>query len=619
MTSTKRSKKNNVFGWIIIILLILGLGAFGFTDVLTGGSASSVARVGKTDVTVTEYRIAFENRVNAIQRQFGIRVDPDMAQRQGIDQQVLGELLRAAALEDEAATLGLSMPDEVVQRAILDTPGLENAAGEFDAASYEFFLRQRGLNAARFEAIVRDQETIAAVGQLVAAGAVLPPVAADTLLSYLGEERDIDWVLVPAEPVEGEAPDEAALQAYLDANPDSFRRPEQRVITFARLTPDMLAAGMSFEDDVLRAEYESDLAEFQVPERRILDTLAFADTAAAEAARAAIEAGETTLADLAEERGLGAGDISLGLVTATDLPRAARDAVFAATETGIVGPVETDLGPALYAVNAILPASETSFEDAREAVRERLALAEAEQQVIEESFRVEELIAGGATLEQIAEETAYEIGTATVEQGQTGTVPAEVIAEAFASEIGADRDQIEAGALSFYAVRVDEIVDPALPPLDEIRAEVAEALADSAAREAALARAQDLQALLADGLTLATLAEREGLDLQQDTGLTRDADAGILPAATVAELFEAEPGQTLIVEDEAGALLVSLAAIRPYDLEDEAAATLRTLFIEQTRTDVEGDMIGYFSNAIADERGITVNQAVLDQIVRSLR
>ncbi|SOH93619.1 peptidyl-prolyl cis-trans isomerase D [Monaibacterium marinum] len=619
MLSTMRSKKSGFFGWILIILLIAGLGAFGFTDILTGGSASSVAKVGKTDVTVTEYRVAFENRVNAIQNQFGISIDAQTAQAQGIDQQVLGELLRSAALRDEATQLGVSTPDEVVQRQLLETPGLANAAGQFDTASYNFFLSQRGLNPARFEALMRDSETVATVSTLVGEGSALPPVAADTLLTFLGEERSIDWVLVPADPLILDLAGDDVLQTYLEENADQFRTPEQRVISYARLTPAMIAATLDYDDDALRAEYERDLFQYQTPEQRIVDRLAFSDSAAAEAARTAIDAGETSLADLAVERGLDASSISLGLIDATSLERAAREVVFATEETGIVGPVNTDLGPVLFAVNAIVPANETSFEDARATIQSNLAIIEAEDIVIDESLNVEELIAGGATIENIAEETAYEFGTTTVSQGQVGGLPPEVVAEAFASDIGADRDQVEAGTLSYYAVRVDEIIEPTLPDLADIRDAVSEAWRDDAARDAAVQRAEALQTALSDGLTLSLLAEREDLQLQSDDGITRDADVGFLPADTIAQLFEGEVGDTLVISDEAGAILISLSAITPYNLEDEAAQTLRTLFIEQTRADVEADTIGYFANAIADERGITVNQSILDQIVLSLR
>ncbi|WP_316013047.1 peptidylprolyl isomerase [Roseobacter sp. HKCCA0434] len=619
MLTSLRARKKNIFGWVIITLLILGLGAFGFTDILTGGSAQSVARVGQTDVSVTEYRVAFENRVNAIQRQFGVRLDAAQAQERGVDGQVMASLLRSAALRDEARVQGISVPDEVVARQILATPGLAGTDGEFDSASYRFFLGQRGLNAERFEEIVRGEEEATLIGNIVASGATLPPVAADTLMAFLGEERAIDWVLVPADPEAVEAPEDDVLQAYMEELEDRYQTPERREITFARLDPAVLAQGLDYPDEELRADYEADLPNYQQAERRIVDRLAFPDAAAAEEALAEIEAGETTLTDIAGERGLSAGDISLGVVERSALPRSAREPVFSLEETGTVGPVDTDLGPALFAVKAIIPARESSFEDARDDVRANRAARDAADMILDESLRAEELIAGGATPEELAEETSYELGTATVAQGSDGIVPQEVVAEAFAAEPGADRDQIETSEGAYYVVHVDEIIEPSLPPLAEIRETVLADWRDEQALLAAAEAATELQGQLADGLTLATLAEREDLQLQSDEGITRDADSGFLPPETVARIFDAEPGETVVATDEAGGLLIALREVIPYDLEGEDAAALREVFLAQTAGDLQSDILGYFANAVAEERGITVNQTVQNQITQSLR
>ncbi|QPH53953.1 SurA N-terminal domain-containing protein [Pontivivens ytuae] len=619
MLSAMRSSKRSFFGWVIIGLLIIGLGAFGFTDILTGGSSQSVARVGKTDVTVTEFRVAFENRINALQRQFGIRIDAATAQNQGIDDAVVAELLRSAAYRDEAARVGLSTPDEAVQEAVLSTPGLANAAGEFDAATYRYFLQQRGLNPARYETLVRQSETVATLQNVVAAGATLPPVAANTLMTFLGEERSIAWALIASDPEAVEDPGDETLQTFLEENEPRYRTPEYRQITFARLIPEELAETIEVSDEELREIYEAEIDRFRQPARRIVERLSFPDEAAAEAARTAIEAGETNLVELAAERGLTSGDISLGLVAERDLDRAAREPVFATDETGIVGPIATDLGPVLYAINAILPASEVSFEDARDDLAREVALQEAGDLAIDENIRAEELIAGGATPQELADETAYTLGTARVARGEAGDVPPEVVAEAFASDLGEDRDQIEVGELNFYAVRVDEIIPPELPPLAEIRADVLADWRDAEALAATMEQAEMLRAELEEGRTLTAIAERDGLIVQEDSEITRDGELGLLPPDLLPQLFEAEPGTPLVVETEAGAALVVLTDITPFDLEGEEAATLREIFTTQTSIDVEQDVAAYFANSIADERGVRINQTVLDQIVQSLR
>ncbi len=61
----------------------------------------------------------------------------------------------------------------------------------------------------------------------------------------------------------------------------------------------------------------------------------------------------TTFEQVVAERGLALADIDLGEQARDDLG-AAGDAIFALDEPGVVGPLPSDLGPALYRMNAIL-------------------------------------------------------------------------------------------------------------------------------------------------------------------------------------------------------------------------------------------------------------------------
>ncbi|RED13230.1 peptidylprolyl isomerase [Pontivivens insulae] len=616
MLSSMRSKKSGIFGWIIIILLIIGLGAFGFTDLLQGGSSNRVARVGDAEVTAQEYSVALQNRLGTIQQQFGVRLDPLLVQSQGVDRQITSELLRTAALEDEASRLGLSMPDNVVAREIASTPGLRNADGEVDIAAYEFFLGQRGLTPASYEALMRDQITVGTLSAALTSGAQLPPTYAHTTMRYLGEERSIDWVIVPADPLALDDPGDAVLEQHLEAFAERFETDEQRVVTYATLSPAMIADTLDYEDDFLRGLFEDNIEDYQTPERRILDRLSFGTPELAEEAKARIDAGEITLVGLAEERGLSQNDISLGLTEQSELPSSARDAVFALDGPGTVGPFDTDLGPAIYTVNAILPALSQGFEDVREELRAAEALAEAQQLVLDEATNAEILIAGGAQPEDIAAETSYELETATLTLSDR---PAVLANEAFASELGEDRDQVETDALEFFHVRVDEIIPPALPALADIRDEVLQDWRDSEALTIARTQADALIAEIEEGITLSALAERDGLVLQSDDGITRDGTAGLLPEESRDALFELEIGSPIKADDEAGAVIAVLTAITEFDVDSDEGRDLQTILDAQVGADYQQDLVGYFSNAIAEEQGFTVNQQLIDYIVQNTR
>ena len=163
-----------------------------------------------------------------------------------------------------------------------------------------------------------------------------PITLRDRTAGWLLETRDLSWAeLTPAQlksPVT--QPDEATLEAWHQANAAEFTAPEVRKITYAWLTPEMLADTVQLDDAALREIYQQRIAEFQQPERRMVEQLVYPDAAAATAAKARLDAGQANFEQLAAERGLQLSDIDLGEMTEAALG-AAGPAVFALDQPGV--------------------------------------------------------------------------------------------------------------------------------------------------------------------------------------------------------------------------------------------------------------------------------------------
>ena len=105
-----KGKASNFFVWVILLLLIVGLAGFGATNF--GGSVQSVGRVGETEIEINRYAL----RDAAGAARAGGRAGPDGAdggsERDGPAAGGAGRVVGQAAMEDEAAALGLSVGDE---------------------------------------------------------------------------------------------------------------------------------------------------------------------------------------------------------------------------------------------------------------------------------------------------------------------------------------------------------------------------------------------------------------------------------------------------------------------------------------------------------------------------
>ena len=157
---------------------------------------------------------------------------------------------------------------------------------------------------------------------------------------------------------------------------------------------------MPVDEAELKKTYQDKINDYVVPEKRLVERLAFATDADAAAAKARLDAGETFEA-LVAERQLTLEDVDMGDVSKSDLG-AAGDAVFALTEPGVVGPLPSDIGPALFRMNAILAAQETPFESVRDDLAVEVQLAAARAAITAKVEAVDDLLAGGATLEAVS-------------------------------------------------------------------------------------------------------------------------------------------------------------------------------------------------------------------------
>ncbi len=617
--SSGRSKGTNLVVWLLLGLLIVGLTGFGLGGAVGGLATQNIARVGDQPVERETYVRTLLNRINQLAQQTGQRLTMEQARQFGLDQAVLRQMLGDAALDGVADRVGLSVPDTAVRDALTAERGFQGANGGFDRQAYQFFLDRAGLTARAFEADLRAERTRALIERAVAGGAAMPPAAIDALLAFRLEARRFRAVRLAPDYLEQPVgpPAEAELRAQYEATPDAYSRPETRVVAYAALRPQDLADEIAIDPAAVEQAYEARRSEFERPETRIVDAIGFPDMAAARDARARLRSGETTFDALAAARGLNAEDVSLGRVRPGDLPPEARDAVFGTDGPGIAGPVQGDLGPTLYRVNAVLAARTTPLAQVADQLRETLALEQARARISEQYEPVQDLLAAGATLEEVAAETPMRAGevrlTAAPGDGLAGDP--EFRAEAMAAEPGEPRELFQLSGGGIAVLRVERIEPPAVRPLAEVRDRVAEDWRRAEIRRRLTEEARALKARLEEGRTLQAVAGAAGLEISGYGPLRRDAEVPApLPAGTLEEVFALAPGAAAVLPGEDGGVwLVQLAEVLPPDPQDEATRAARErLSAELSAGLARGIRQGYVQ-ALFDSQGTSVNTQLIDE------
>ena len=251
--SKKKGGVGKTGGYILLGLLLLGLGGFGATNF--GGSVSSIGKVGEAEIPASDYFRAIQQEMRAVQAQTGQALTFQQARAMGIPDMVLSRVVTSAALENEAAQLGISVGDERLAQDLREIPAFQGVDGSFDRESYRLALQGAGFSEREFEEQLRAESASTLLQNAIQAGVVLPPVYAQTLVSYTGERRAFTWAELGAEQLTTglPVPTDEDLQTFYDENIDRYTRPTTRKITYAWLTPAMIVDTVEVPEDRLRA------------------------------------------------------------------------------------------------------------------------------------------------------------------------------------------------------------------------------------------------------------------------------------------------------------------------------------------------------------------------------
>lgn len=606
-----REKKTKFGVWVILGLLFFSLVGFGTTNL--SGRTNTLATVGEKEVTLNQYALELRRGIDTFSGQIGTPLSFAQAQSLGIDQQVLNDIINRRLFENEAALMGVSVGDQRVRDRVTSNPNFQGFSGSFDRDAYRDVLSRMGTRESDYEQALRDEMAATALQIGLTAGYTVPAGYIDALVTYAAERRDITWgqvteaALTDAIPT----PTEEELAIYHEAHPADFTTLETKSIVYAALTPDMLLPTIEVDETSLRNLYDQRSADYNSPERRLVERLGFADEASAQAAMDAITAGETDFDQLVADRGLTLDDVDLGDVDQVQLAEAG-DAVFAAASGDVVGPLPSLIGPSLFRINAVLEAESIPFEVAVDELRAELGRDRARRVIGDVAEQMADLIAGGARVEDLATQTQMELGSIEWTTASTDGMAAypEFRQAAATAQIGAYPELLEMSDGGIFALRVDTIQEPALQPLEDVLDEVTAAWTRDTTQAAILAKAEEMAVALTNGSQFGDF----GLAANIDVDVIRQTFLDYTPEGFMIRVFETDAGAGFALPYNGGAVLARVDAINAPNLEDPDVIAVRNTISAQLSNGLAQDAMQITLNTLRGETDINVVREAVNAV-----
>ncbi|MEQ1616653.1 MAG: SurA N-terminal domain-containing protein [Hyphomicrobiaceae bacterium] len=519
------SMRRGAQGWVGKILLGFLAICFGvfwsISDAFRGFGEGSLARVGNVEISTNEFQQSYQTQFENLRRRFGGRITAEQARAFGFDQQVLSQLVGAAAIDNHAMDLQLGLSEEAITDHLKRDPRFVGADGKFNKLALDGFIKQNGLTERGFLNIarkdeVRDQLTIAMVESVN-----VPKAMVEVLHKFREETRKISFfTLDPAKvPAVGE-PDDAKLTATYEANKRRFMTPELRTAAALLLTGEQVKKSIAVSDEDLKSTYDQNPERFNVAEKRRIQQIAFTDKVKAEAAAKAI-AGGKSFADVAKEAGAKDGDMDLGLVTQKSLiDQKIAEAAFKLAKDAVSPVVEGRFTNVLLKVTEIQAGKLKALAEVKDELKESIAAERASAEIQKQHDAVEDARSSGKSLKEVAAALKLQLieianadraGKAADGKPAFENAEAERIMNAvFAAKTGVDGEPIELADGGYAWVDLQGTTPEKQREFADVKADVKTLWVETESRKAITAAAQALAERIGKGEAIDKVAAEAG-------------------------------------------------------------------------------------------------------------
>ncbi|MEM8551201.1 MAG: SurA N-terminal domain-containing protein [Pseudomonadota bacterium] len=622
MLNTMRRGAKGFLAKILIGLLVFAFAIWGISDFVNQIDPTEVAEAGNTPVAASEFARVYQRALGTTSQRLGRALSPQDAQAIGLPTQVLSQLVTEALQVDAAHKLGVDIGDEALAERIRTEPAFAAPNGSFDRVRFDMLLAENQYTEAEFIEFQRDAAAQEIFVNALLGGLSAPTAYLQAFNRFRNQTRTVEHFSLGENDI-GPIPDptETELRTYFEDNKSEFRAPEYRSVSVVTLSTEALADPDAVSADAVQRAYEVEGA-YGSPERRRVQQVILDDKAVAERAAQALNNGTAFSAVLAEV-GRTLADADLGLVQRSDLvDDAVGDAAFSLDLNGAEA-VDGRFGPVLVRVSEIVAAGKRPFEEVEDEIRQSLALEEAQEQLRSLFNNVEDAVAGGARVAEIAER--FSLPTRTVEavdrqgNGPDGAplsepLPAAFVTAAFAADVGDDASPVEESRNSYSWVQLDGITEETDRPYEEVADAVLVAWTDAEKNKRVSALAEEAMEDLQGGQDMAAVAERFGKEVTTTEPFSHGTPTTELPQAVAAAAFEGPAGHVASVVAAGGDHVVLRVAevSEPAFFEADADLQAARGTLNEGLADT---LLVQFVNAYQAEVGATVNQPVLEQII----
>ena len=548
LKSMRRSVKSTFVKVALFGFLVISFGLWGVTDLFySRPETQTVAWVGDKTLAFNDYYDRFQKMLQQTGlSQAGIDITPTTGRI--IEELVLNDWSVGVALDQELAKLRLAVTDAVLRDSIRRNPDFRDSQGNFSRRRFESFLAQNGLNEELYLSqlradILRNQWFFKMLDAMP-----VPKQQERLLRRYRQTYRSGQMLTITsAQTSTSDNADTATLRQYYNDHLENFRLAEQRAVRLLSLTLDAIAERSSVSQEQLERYYTESLPQFRTPERRTVERILFADKSSADQASMELKLGKDFVEIARRIAGRGAEELSLGDVTAETLfDQTLAEQAFALEENIPSPPFESSFGWTIVRVTKITPAAEPGLAELRETLEQELKHESAASLLFDYVDEIEDKLAGGAPLKEIAETLPIDLDIETLNLSEDSPLTSDLLwSQTRQIDSVGEIRLFDDGTGGYRVIALDKIVESTIPPYEDVRERVRLAWENDQRQQAILDEARQIAQAISQGLPMKEAADDRQAEILTIPLINRDGSLHSPDDQVASQRFEPQQIQQL--------------------------------------------------------------------------
>ena len=626
LTTLRNSSKNSIlkiiFGTLLTILII-SFGMWGTEDLVgVTQKQSTVATVGKIDVSAQEFYSLYSRQTEEIRKLLGSSLDIKKSREFGYVDRALSSLINRALFNNEALQLGLSVSDINVRDKILRDDAFKDDLGQFSELVFRQLISESGYTEDSYVEGTRQDLAREQMVETISTSLIIPNIMKNSLSKYNLEERTVDYLTIKVEEEEFAKPSNEKIRKYYEENKSDFMSKEFRSAETLLLDAKEYAKKSTVTDEEIKLLYEERKELLVEPAQKYLHQIIVDSKSDVESISKKVNFNNftstaKTMANLTED------DIDLGWNTKNDLPDEIVDATFSLKKGEISKPIESSFGWHILKIIDSKERKEVSYEEVKKQFENELLLEKGKEAVFDLQDELEDLLASGNTFEEISKILEVKMivadkidneGIKQNKQVNNDFQDERILRTIFNQKINEEGNIIDIDKDEGLAISlVTDIIKPRQLTLDESKELVRKKLIFDLKLKNAQDKADKIKNEISNGKSFKDVANKYKLEIKGVKPFTRVLpDSSELPIPLISKIFDSNLGDINIEKRGNSEIIIAKTA----EILDNLSSDEKEIkeFTKKIKDDLTIDLLAQFSEALRKKYKITINDDVIDQL-----